>query len=576
MSPGRSVSLSLAGLVVLAGVVWGLLGQRLDVPTVFGDELIYWDAARSLAAGEGLSVRGGPYGFGPLYPVLLAPIHLLVSGSYDAYELAKLLNAFVFALAAIPTYLLARRLLSRRWSLGCAALAVAAPSALYAGFVMTEGTAYAAACLAFLASQRMLERPSVGRQLAAIGAIGLAASARLQLATLGGALLVALGVRWLLARGARLPRAADLRRAWPLLGVTAAALVVLVGTAVLGGDPPGGYDDLWRGYPLGEVARWTWYGLAGLGLYLAFVPLAVAPSALVLLGRSRDPARQSFAALVPSVAVVLLVVVGAFSASEFGIGFLHDRYLFYATPLALVLVASWATSRERAPVWAGAAGAGLVLVLAGTLPTYLVGKDGGRQFDAVGTTAVAHAVDALARPDAARWLLLALALVAAASLVLPLSLRWGALLPIAVLFVVNGALAWDTRAASARNVTFASLDEAEVAWVDRGLADGESASALFEASEVDVRDAFRLTEFFNEQVDAVYDTGQGYAPTITSTRVVVGPDGSVTTVDGADVSPQLALVGPGAVVRGAVVTEGTLERLVLWRVEQPLRVEPRG
>lgn len=576
MSPGRSVSLSLAGLVVAAGVVWGLLGQRLDVPTVFGDELIYWDAARSLAAGDGLSVRGGPYGFGPLYPILLAPIHLFVSGAYDAYELAKWVNAFVFALAAVPTYLLARRLLSRPWALGCAALAVAAPSALYAGFVMTEGTAYAAACLAFLASQRMLERPSVGRQLAALGAIGLAASARLQLATLGGALLVALGVRWLLARGVRLPGAADLRRAWPLLAATALAGALLVGTAVLGGDPPGGYDDLWRGYPLGEVARWTWYGLAGLGLYLAFVPLVVAPAALVLLGRSRDPARQSFAALVPSVAVVLLVVVGAFSASEFGIGFLHDRYLFYATPLAVVLVASWATSRERAPVWAGAAGAGLVLVLAATLPTYLVGKDGGRQFDAVGTTAVAHAVDALARPDAARWLLLALAVVAGAVLVLPSSLRWGALVPIAVLFVVNGALAWDTRTVSAQNVTFASLGEPDVAWVDRRLAAGERASALFGAGEVGVRDAFRLTEFFNERVDAVYDAGQGYAPTITSTRVVVGPDGRVATVDGAAVSAELVVVGPGAVVRGALVTEGTLERLVLWQAAAPLTVEPAG
>jgi hypothetical protein len=273
---------------------------------------------------------------------------------------------------------------------------------------------------------------------------------------------------------------------------------------------------------------------------------------------------------------VLLVVVGAFSASEFGVGFLHDRYLFYATPLAVVLVASWITSRERAPVWARAAGAGLVLALAATLPTYLVGKDGGRQFDAVGTTAVAHAVDALARPDAARWLLLALAVVAVAALVLPASLRWSALLPIAVLFVANGALAWDTRADAARNVTFASLAETDVAWVDRSLTGGESAAALFAAAEVDVRDAFRLTEFFNEQVDAVYDTGQGYAPTISSTEVVVGPAGRVATADGVDVSPELVVVGPGVLVGGALVTKGTLERLALWRATQPLTVELPG
>ena len=54
-----------------------MLGQQIEVPTVFGDELIHWDASRSLAAGDGLRVRDGGYGFGPVYPALLAPVHLL-------------------------------------------------------------------------------------------------------------------------------------------------------------------------------------------------------------------------------------------------------------------------------------------------------------------------------------------------------------------------------------------------------------------------------------------------------------------------------------------------------------------
>lgn len=574
MSTRRSVGLALAATVLGATLVWGLLGQRLDVPTVFGDELIYWDAARSLASGDGLAVRGGGYGFGPTYPVLLAPVHALVAGSYDAYAVAKWVNALLFALAAVPAYLLALRLVSRPWALACAILTVLAPSALYTGFVMTEGAAYAAAGLAFLAMQRMLERPSTGRQLAALGGVALATSVRLQLAALGGALLLALVLRWLFARGWRLPARSDLVRLWPVLGATAVAVAVVAIPAVAAGDPPGGYDDLWSGYAIDEVARWTWYGISGLGLYLAFVPLVVGPAAVVLLARSSEPSRQSFAALVPSVAVVLLVVVGAFSATEFGVGFLHDRYLFYVVPVALVLVASWASSVGRAPTWALVIGAGMGLVLALTLPTYLVGKDGGRQFDAVGTTAVAHLVDELARPTAARWLLVLLAALAVVLLLLPSGARWVAVVPIAALFVANGALAWDTRIESARNVTFASLEEADVAWLDRAVDPGAPVAALFTGGDVLVRDAFRLSEFFNEAVDVVYDTGQGYAPTITSTAVVVGGDGRVTTAAGDSVSSPLVVVAPNATVDGSRVTRGTLEELTLWRAERPLTLSP--
>ena len=45
----------------------------------------------------------------------------------------------------------------------------------------------------------------------------------------------------------------------------------------------GDYAALWRSYDPGEVARWLVYHLANLELYLAVVPLAVAPIALTLL-----------------------------------------------------------------------------------------------------------------------------------------------------------------------------------------------------------------------------------------------------------------------------------------------------
>ena len=59
MSSRLAAWLTLAGILLAAITLWGALGQQLDVPTVFGDELIHWDASRSLASGDGLRVRKG-------------------------------------------------------------------------------------------------------------------------------------------------------------------------------------------------------------------------------------------------------------------------------------------------------------------------------------------------------------------------------------------------------------------------------------------------------------------------------------------------------------------------------------
>ena len=142
-----------------------------------------------------------------------------------------------------------------------------------------------------------------------------------------------------MTRGRRFVRRGDLRRLWPLLAVLGGACVALAVRAALG-NPLAGYADLWRSYDVVEVARWTWRALAGLGLYLALVPLVVAPAALLRLGRDArrgDRPAAAFASLFVAVNVVLLLVVGAFSSTEFGVGFLHDRYLFYVVPLWLVV-----------------------------------------------------------------------------------------------------------------------------------------------------------------------------------------------------------------------------------------------
>ena len=579
MSSRLAASLTLAGTVLAAVVLWGALGQQLDVPTVFGDELIHWDASRSLAAGDGLHVRDGDYGFGPVYPTVLAPVHLVTATDLSAYRVARLLNAVLFAFAAIPAFLLARRLLPPGWSLACAALTVAAPSALYTGFVMTEGTAYAASTLALLACARCLERPTMRAQLLALLALGLATGVRLQLASLALAFAAAFIVQAIVTRGLRRPSRSDLIDLWPLLLVLGGGMIAVAVRAALG-NPLAGYGDLWRSYDPGEVARWTWRAFGGLGLYLALVPLIVAPAVVAALsqdGRRGARPAAAFLSLFVCVNVVLLLVVGAFSSTEFGVGFLHDRYLFYAVPLWLVSTAVWA--EQRVPMRPAGIAAGALLAAAplATLPTYLLNADGGRRFDAIAVGLPSELAVRAGLAEPPRWWLLA-CVAGAVALVVAVSrrLRWLVLVPVAVVFALDSVFGWDSRIDAAKNVTFAPLDATTTSWVDRRVPDDANVATLSGGVPVATRDALRLTEFFNASVGRAYDLAGGYAPTLASDAVRITSDGRVVG-DTGEVDADWIVAPEGLELVGDVVGEGTTAGLRLWHVRGPVRVsgEPR-
>lgn len=186
-----SARVALGAVVVMAFAIYATLALATAMPRVFPDELAYFDAADSLAAGNGFEARGEPYGFALLYPLMLAPF-LAAFDREVAYELAKCLNALLFALAAVPVYLVARRLLTPWPSVAVAAFSIAIPSAMYVTVVMTESLAYLVFAGALLAILRGVERPTTQRQLIALGAILLAYLARPQFLILYGAFLLAL------------------------------------------------------------------------------------------------------------------------------------------------------------------------------------------------------------------------------------------------------------------------------------------------------------------------------------------------------------------------------------------------
>ena len=94
----RRPVLALAGVVLGSFVLYTWLASLVDVPRVHPDEVRYLIAASSLVEGEGLSLRGEEYGFGPLYALVLAAILSVTSGIDAAYDLFKAANALLFAL----------------------------------------------------------------------------------------------------------------------------------------------------------------------------------------------------------------------------------------------------------------------------------------------------------------------------------------------------------------------------------------------------------------------------------------------------------------------------------------------
>jgi hypothetical protein len=144
---------AIAALALLSLLLWEASIRR--TPTIATDEFEWTQISRAIAATGHAARRGEPIGFKSLYAFLIAPFWWLHSVS-AAYTAIKYANTFVMALAAIPTYLLARTMVSTR-AAAIAGLAVLCTSAFfYAGFLLPEVLAYPTFVVCAWASVRAL------------------------------------------------------------------------------------------------------------------------------------------------------------------------------------------------------------------------------------------------------------------------------------------------------------------------------------------------------------------------------------------------------------------------------------
>ena len=320
----------------LAGIVVASFGGHLlaaagrVVPYYLPDEYIYPSLARSFAEHGRPMIRGVGVHFPALLePLVTAPIWLVTKDPHTAWRLTQGLHAFVVSLAAIPAYLLARRIgLARALALGVAALALAIPDTVYASSMLADPVAYPLVLAALCAGMYLIADPSWRAQLAFVALSALAVFARIEYA----AVPVAVVLGALAADRGRVLVTA--KRLWPSLLALGAPPALAFG--ILGEHRIlGPYAHARHGFAPLPILQWVGRDAMLLAYSSGWV---IVPGALVGLGytllRPRTRAEIGFA--VTTVVLALALLVEAAQIADTDSRRFQERYVFALVPLLAI------------------------------------------------------------------------------------------------------------------------------------------------------------------------------------------------------------------------------------------------
>jgi hypothetical protein len=128
----------LTALVLASWAVRFAFARHMVGPWIMVDEIVYSELAKSFASSGHFAVREVPTtGYGIVYPILISPAYALFRSIPTVYTAIKVIDSLLMSVAAVPAYLLARRVVSKWGALSVAVLTVAVPSTFYAGTIMT-------------------------------------------------------------------------------------------------------------------------------------------------------------------------------------------------------------------------------------------------------------------------------------------------------------------------------------------------------------------------------------------------------------------------------------------------------
>jgi hypothetical protein len=564
--------LALVVVASFAGRAW--LARDMAAPFVMVDELIYSELARSLAASGELAVREAPAsGYGLVYPLLLSPVYAAFDSLVTAYDAVKVVNSLVMSLAAVPAYLLARRMLPVSLSLLAAVLAVAVPSMVYTATVMTENVFYPVFLLVSLVLVLVLERPTTARTAALFAVLVLALATRVQALAFVPALLAApLLLTWFERR----PLREGLRPYRWLYGITLGGGVALLAVQLARGrtfsDLLGAYSVVGEsGYDAGTVLRYAAWHLEELTLYLGILPVAAAIVLVGLVRRQPRPVQAFVAAAVPVTAAMTLAV--AAFASEFIAGRIQERNLFPVAAYFLIATVVWVhRGAPRPPALAVPA-----VALAVALPLFFpYGRfvETGAISDTLGLLPIWALYGELLL-DSVDWTVLAGGL-AAALLFLLVPRRYAVVVPLATLvwFAVvlkpiwAGPYPYGFKQAGA-GALYQGIRGVERDWIDDALPAGAETAVVWTGSPD--RFVVNQNEFFNRAVGPVYYTDAPTPGTLAETKLDFDrATGQLSLPDGRPFAPEYVLLDGSIDPDGEVVARDAERGMTLWRLDGPL------
>lgn len=556
------------------------LADVIPVPWIFPDELRYAELAKSFGTSGHFTLREVPFhelSYGLMYPVAISPAYALTDNLPQAYAIARAISCALMALAAVPVYLLGRRVLSPGLALIGAVLAIEIPSMAYSATIMTENLFYPAFLFAVLAIVLAVEQPTTLRQLGALAAIAFVVLTRLEGLALVPAYLSAV---MLFAR-------LDARQARPskpfarqLAAYRVTGALVVVGALALGAfeivrgkhvsSVLGAYQALAGRYSLAEIPRWFLYHLADLDLYVGFVPFAAAIVLAVGVLRGRERSRQvrAFVAVSLGVFFWLTLLVSAYaSAVHRPTDRLYERYVFHLVPLLLIAMLVWLQdgSARRSRLVVGA------VVVAGVLPALIpfhAVVNNNMRATSPGLLPWAGFSKSLVAPSYAWAIALGLGVVAGV-LFLAVPKRYRLVFPTILLlnFLVVGffVTAHYARISSAAASAGAA---SERDWIDRAVGRDATVAAVWPGRlhrGLEGRYAIWENELFNESVGPVYDLREPLKYLLPETRVRVDPaSGVISDFNGRAISARYVLSDRTFPLLGRVVARDARTGVVLY------------
>jgi hypothetical protein len=560
----------LTGIVSLSVLVRLWLVHEMPAPYIFVDELIYSELAKSLVDTGSFAIRGVPvHGYSILYPALIAPAYWLFDSLPNAYAAAKATNAVAMSLAAVPTWLLARRVVWRWLALLAAGLALVVPSMAYTATIVTENLFYPVALIYAWALVLVLERPTL-RRVALLAVVLVAAIAtRSQALGFVAAAVLAPFLLALLRWDVRV-----LRPFAPLVGGAVALVLLVLGGQVLRGGSISGLLGAYSvvgegGYDVGQVLRfWLWH-VEVVTLYVCVVPV-VALVMLLFQARRLPPRLQAHLAATIALVATSTLVVAAF-ASRFASDRVQDRYLFFLAPLLVIVLLAWVELGAPRPVLALGVGGLIAVALVTAFPYDRFVSEPARSdtFSLIPLWTVnEHLVGGSYRLTVLGGALAFLAVLvfvpARAAFAVPL-LLFG-------LFVVLSGPVWSGPHGvlnAGRGALFTGIRGVDRDWIDQQVHDDGSVAVLW-TGRAD-RFTVNQNEFFNRAVGDVYYTGTPTPGGIGETPVGADPkDGTLRTASGMTIDAPYALLDSSISPEGDIVASDVLLGITLWRLMGPL------